>query len=228
MTIKVLKKITAMGKTFSAPQYLPQGIPPTRIEREKADNLDILLKIKISAINGEFEKKKKSLAASEIEKWRWLGGKLEGIFNEVKNIDRKDIDNNLIWFAVNRYLLPELKRDSDQKRTGTAKDHLRKCWLLYKSKGTSWIKNWAGWDALVDRGDQLATDERLLIALENVFKKHIDKLDSRDYQKIFKLVTDRIPSGSGRKDLELMKKGELDKIAKSIEQEWLRSNKEVD
>lgn len=227
MTIKVLKQITVMGKTFPAPHYLPQEVPPTRTEREKADSLDIIFRMKISEINNEYEKLKKTFS-QEIDKWRWLGGNLDKIISMTKNLDKKDIDNNSIWFAFNQYLHTELKRDSDQKRTGTAKDHLRKCWLLYKSKGTKWIKNWAGWDALVDRGDQLATDERLLLALEKVFIKHIEILDSRDYQKIFKLVTDKIPSGSGRKDLLLIKSSDLDKIASDIEKEWIKLERQDD
>lgn len=227
MTVKVSKQITVMGKTFQAPHYLPQEIPPTREERKKADDLDRSLRDKISEINKKYKKLIKPKRLSEIEKWRWIGEQIENILIKVKEIEKKDIDSNLIWLAVNQYLDEELKREADQKRTGTAKDHLRKCWLLYKSRGTKWIKNWAGWDALVDRGDQLATDDRLLLALESVFLRHIEKLDSRDYQTIFRLVADKIPSGSGRKELSLMKKNELEKIAEVIEKEWSMINSET-
>jgi hypothetical protein len=224
MTVIVNKKVTVMGKTFQAPHYFPGDVPPTHIEREKAESLDKLLKLKIEQINHEYKKTKKSQRIDDIEKWRWLGARLDNLLTQTNEIERKDIDSHIIWPAISQYLEPELRRDDDEKRSGTAKDHLRKCILLFRSKGTKWIKNWAGWDALVDRGEQLGTDDRLLQALEKIFLKHIKKLDSRDYQIIFRLVASKIPSASGKKELALMNVRELNRIAGEVEKEWLKES----
>lgn len=207
-----------MGQTFNAPQYLPETVL-TREEREKADRLDAKIKEYTVEINKSFEKFKKT-KPQEIEKWRWLGGQIDLLLRRVKEIEQKDIDNNSIWLAIGQFLSNDLRRNDDVKRLGTAKDHLRKCWLLFKSKSTRWIKNWAGWDALVDRGEQLVLDKRLLGVLEEVFLKDKDLLSSRDYQYIFKKLAEKIPSSGGKKELDLIKLPELKKIAKSVKKDW--------
>ena len=223
MTVKVFKEVTLLGQTVNAPQYLPEGVL-TRDVREKADILDSKIQKEASQINESFKKLHKG-KIEEIEKWRWLGGQIDTLMREINEIEQKDVDNNTIWLAVGQYLSEDLKRNEDTKRSGTAKDHLRKCWLLFKSKNTRWIKNWAGWDALVDRGEQLVLDNRLLGALEEVFLKDKNRLSSRDYQFIFKRVAEKIPSNRGKKELDLMKSTELKKMATEVEKEWADSQK---
>lgn len=220
MTVIVNKKTTVMGQTFFAPHFFPEGVPPTHNEREKSERLDKILKLKGEQINNQYRISVRDKLLDDIDKWRWLGGQINELLINTKEIDRIDIDNNYIWPAISQYLIPELKRDSDSKRFGTPKDHLRKCWLLSKTRGTKWIKNWAGWDALVDRGEQLHS-EPLLLELEKVFMKHIDNIDSRDYQIIFRLVAEKIPSYGRIKDITLIKKNGLRKIAEDIEKKWL-------
>lgn len=220
MTVKVFKNVTLMGQTVNAPQYLPETVL-TREVRKKADALDIEIQKSVDEVNKSFKAIQED-GLEDIEKWRWLGGKIDALLKNVKGVEQKDIDSNTIWLAIGQYLSDDLRRGGDVKRSGTAKDHLRKCWLLFKSKNVKWIKNWAGWDALVDRGEQLAADKRLLAELERTFLKHVDSLDSRDYQFIFKSLTGKIPSGWGKKDLDLIKKKELSKIATEIEEDWLK------
>lgn len=212
-----------MGQTVNAPQYVPETVL-TREIREKADLLDEKIKKNVDLINESF-KKLKAGRLDEIDKWRWLGEQVDNILNNVDGIEQKDIDNNIIWLAIGQYLSDDLRRSDDIKRSGTAKDHLRKCWLLFKTKNTNWINNWAGWDALVDRGEQLVSDERLLRTLDLVFIKHKKFLSSRDYQYIFKKVAENVPSGGSRKDLDLIKPAELRKIVESVEKEWLVEKK---
>ena len=221
MTVIVNKKTTVMGQTFLAPHFYPEGVPPTHSVREKAEELDKILKLKIEQINNEYRTSIRDKRLDDIDKWRWLGEKMDALLKQTREIDRTDIDSNIIWPAISQYLDAELRRNDDERRLGTAKDHLRKCLLLFEAKGTRWIKNWAGWDALVDRGEQLGTADRLLLALEDVFIKHLDKLDSRDYQFIFKSLAAKIPSGGKKKELTLMNNRELKNIARRVEKEWV-------
>lgn len=197
MTVKVKKNKLISGSIVEIQTYLPESELLTTEKREQADKLDDLLRKSLEEINKEYLIKSKDLQTS-LKKWYWLGEKIDYL---VKNLpfEQKDIDGHLIWLAINQYLSDSLKRE-DVKRSGTSKDHLNKCWLLYKTKHRSWIKTWAGWDAITDRGDQLL-DERLLLELEQCFNV---ELSNKDYQFIFKEITQLIPSQIKRKEIELM------------------------
>ena len=213
MTVKVRKNKLISNNYVEIQTYLPETELLTNEKRAQADKLDDLLKEAINKINDEYVLKKSTLK-NPMQKWQWLGEKIDFL---IKNLpfEQKDIDTHLIWPAINQYLSQPLKRE-DSKRSGTSKDHLNKCWLLFKTKHISWIKTWAGWDAVTDRGNQLL-DERLLSVLEEYFNI---ELSNKDYQFILKEITKYIPSQTKRKEIELMSIDNLKDIVLAVKEKF--------
>jgi len=218
MTVKVKRKIEALGSEFYTSIYLPEDMYLTRDRREKADKLDEVLKAKVNVINFEYEHLDKRIKNSEINKWKWLGSKIDQILFSTALIEKIDKDNHHIWPAIGQYLRPELSRGlDDKKRSGTKSDHYRKCWALATLPGTEWITNWIGWDAFTDRGEQLAYSGRLLPLLEKKFKGYSHQLKGDDYKQIAKLLVEHIPTKSKTpKDIESLSDSKLDEIAEAV------------
>ena len=212
MTIKVRQKMTFSGKPFEVDVYLPEEELLTNIKRQEADILDSKVKIEVENINLDYFKLKSKFRNSK-EKWYWLGEKLDTLIKKVL-FKQEDMDSNIIWHAIRQYLYKELIRE-DEKRSGTPQDHLNKCWLLYKTKNHEWIRTWAGWDALTERGDQLL-NEKLLLELGKEFS---GDLKSKDYQFIFKQVVKYIPSLTKRKEIFLMSENEIKNIISKIKED---------
>lgn len=221
MVVKVKKKEIFMGEEVEFTHYLPDGISITRERREKAEALDRELKGMVSIINREYEKLEDSLKKDELKKWKWLGGKIEQILRTAKNLNRTDIDNQSIWPAIGQYLRSELHRGFDAKRSGTKKDHYRKCWLLATLPAIDWINSWSGWDAFVDRGEQLVISNKVIPMIGRQFSGISPKLKAKDYQIIAKMITAKIPSGtSAPTDIDAMNDREVEKIVSEVYREF--------
>jgi hypothetical protein len=224
MTVRVRRRIQVMGGEFEATIYLPEDVLLTRERREKADELDNILKAEVGRINKEYDTLDEQTKKSEIEKWRWLGGKLDNILSSVALIEQSDIDNYHIWPAIGQHLRRELSRGlDDRKRSGTKKDHYRKCWALYHIPGTNWITSWVGWDAFTDRGEQLVYSERLMPLLDARFSSLKGELGADDFKEIAKLTVKYIPTHAKTpKDIDSMPETRLAQIAESIYQEYVK------
>lgn len=224
MTVKVRRKIEAMGTEFEATVYLPEDAPLTKERREKADKLDGILKAEAEKINREYATLDKRIKNSEIEKWRWLGGKLSNILESVSLIEQNDKYNHHIWPAIGQHLRKELSRGlNDKKRSGTKNDHYRKCWALYTMPGTDWITSWVGWDAFTDRGEQLVYSQRLMPLLEKKFSSLKEKLRSDDFKEIAKLTVRYIPTQAKTPtDIDSIPESKLVEIAASVYQDFLK------
>lgn len=213
MVVKVKKKTNLMGSDTEITQYIPEGIPLTRDRREKADSLDTELKKMAQKINEEYDKLDDSVRKDKFKKWKWLGNQIDKILQNAKNLERTDIDNHAIWPAIGQYLREELKRGFDARRSGTKKDHYRKCWLLATLPDLDWINSWSGWDAFIDRGEQLVMSNKIVPVLKKKFGPLSIKLKSRDFQKIAKAVTEQIPSGTDSPfDIDAMSDEEIERI----------------
>lgn len=223
MVVKIKKKANVMGKDTEITQYLPDGIPLTRERREKADTLDTELQKKVSFINTEYTKLDNAIKKDELKKWKWLGLKIDEVIKSVKNLEQADIDNHAVWPAIGQYFRNELRRGFDAKRSGTKKDHYRKCWLIATLSDLDWINSWSGWDAFIDRGEQLVMSNKILPVLKNKFSKISSTLKPRDYQKIAKTITERIPLGTDSPmDVEAMSSAEIEKIVETVYNDFTR------
>ena len=215
MVVKIKKKTQVMGEEIEATQYLPDDLPLTRERREKADLLDEELRTVVGQINKNYAQLDDSIKKDESKKWKWLGSEIDATFKSVKNIYRSDIDKHVIWPALGQYFREELKRGFDAKRSGTKKDHYRKCWLIATLPDTDWFNSWSGWDSFIDRGEQLVMSKKVIHALKNKIPN--TNLGPRDYQKIAKMITERLPSGTSEPiDLGEMNDEETEKIVGSV------------
>jgi len=203
--------------------FLPKDVI-SKSEREQAEKLDSILRTVVEKINQEYETLDKNTKNNEIEKWRWLGGKINEIL-PLPLISEKDKANHHIWPAIGQYLRQELSRGlRDSKRSGTKNDHYRKCWALATLPGTGWITSWIGWDAFTDRGEQLAYSGKLLPLLEERFGNLGRKLTPDDFKKIAKLLVKHIPTKAQTpKDIEYLPEDKLVEIADAVYDEFFTS-----
>lgn len=221
MTVIIRRKKIIDGKVVEIPQYEPSGEYLDRDRREKANCLDEEIRKLVKAVNTEYDSFRK-LKKTDYEKWYWLGLKLDHILNTVNFLDIKDIDNNCIWPAIGQYLRSELQRGYNDKRSGTNKDHFRKCWLLATLPNMEWIETWSAWDAFIDRGDQIVSSKRIIPVLgKKIFDRKI-KLKAKDFQRLAKLLINNLPSKSTRiADIDSMSDFEIENIIDSALQELL-------
>lgn len=214
-----------MGEDREITHYIPEDVPLTRERREKADRLDEELKKAVKEINKRYDDLKPGDKKNELNKWKWLGNEINHIFKETKNLDQIDIDNNSIWPALGQYFRKELKRGFDARRSGTKKDHYRKCWLLATIPDLEWINSWSGWDAFIDRGEQLVMSKKIMPILKERFSGIVSRIRPKDYQKIAKKITELIPSGTTESvNIDLMEEKEIRKIVDSVYKEFTTSN----
>ena len=228
MTVKIIRKIETMGVESEATIYLPEDVLLTKDRRKKADKLDNVLKVEVRKINKEYDKLDNKIKDSEIDKWRWLGEKLDNtlnFLNSVELIDQSDIDKHYIWPAIGQYLRKELSRGlDDKKRSGTKKDHYRKCRALFITPGTEWVTSWVGWDAFTDRGEQLVYSKRLMPLLSKRFGDPNKKLESEDFKEIAKLTVKYIPTQAKTpKDIDSMPEATLIEIVESIYRDFSKA-----
>ena len=211
-----------MEEDIEVTQYMPDNIPLTRERRERADLLDTELRKKAENINKEYEKLDDFVKKDELKKWWWLGTKIDKVLKSLKNLDQTDVDNHAIWPALGQYFRDELKRGFDARRSGTKKDHYRKCWLIATLPDTDWFNSWSGWDAFIDRGEQLVTSNKVIPKLKNVFPTNV-RLKPRDYQRIAKMITERIPSGTNKPaDIGTMSDDEVRRVIESVYKNFIK------
>ena len=217
-----------MGKEVELTVYLPEELPLTRDMRANADKLDEILKEETERINKAFEKLEKKTQVNESEKWRWLGGKIDSILKSTSLIEESDVTNNNIWPAIGQYLRRELRRGvDDKKRSGTKKDHYRKCWLYYSVPGTQWITSWVGWDAFTDRGEQLVNSGNFILVLGKKFDNYQGEKTSDEFKEIAKLAVKYIPTQSkSPADIESMSDEKLVEIANKIYRDFVKARSE--
>jgi len=229
MVVKVKRKEILLGKEYETKIYLPEDVLLTRDRRLKADRLDEILENEAAKINKEFEQIKEEIKKSNIQKWRWLGKKINFILKNISSIEKTDIDNNVIWPAIGQYLRDELKRGlDDKKRSGTKNDHYRKCWALATIPGTEWISSWVGWDAFTDRGDQLVYSKKLMPLMKQKFENISPQLSSKEYQFIAKLLIKQIPTKAKLPtNIDAMDVEDIKKIIDAVYTEFLRMREDI-
>jgi len=228
MVVIIKSKIRMFGKDQIVDLYKPEEILLTEEVREKANLLDKELKSAAARIDRGYKLLPQNIKHNEFQKWMWLGNQIKNLIPELKKLnylDDKDIDNNLFWSALGQYLNQDLRRGVLTKRSGTNKDHYRKCWLLATSKNTEWITTWGGWDAFVDRAEQLVGKEKVMLAINKWFKlSSIRSIKTRDYQAIAKSLVKHFPSGVKKpKLIEMIPQPEVDGIVKSVCEEHFKS-----
>lgn len=195
MAIKVRIKRSVLGKEVLASTYLPEGQTLNKERRDKADLLDKELESATKAINSAYADLSVEERKNDFLKWKWLGGELDKVVRKLLSdgtLEQSDIDANAIWPGFAQYMRPELFRGMDTRRSGSTKDHYRKCWQLANTPHTDWITTWTGWDAFVDRGAQLVGSKKLMPILE----RHLSgmRLGKEEYQNLARCIADELPS----------------------------------
>jgi len=213
MVVKVRRIELILGKESSVSAYLPESAHLNKEKREKADLLDVKIKDIADSINRDFDKLPKDIQNNEFKKWKWLGNRLADAIKELNKegkLEQTDIDTNAIWPGFGQYFRAELYRGVTTRRSGDKKDHYRKCWLLAITPHTDWIRIWAGWDAFVDRGEQLVGSNKVMPLLEK--KLSGVKLGKEDYQNIAREIANELPSGAKGATIQAMSDSDLDEI----------------
>jgi len=225
MAVLIRSKITIGGVEREISSYEPREILLTKQVRKRADSLDAELMTMCKRINEDFNNLANEKRKNELIKWKWLGEQLNIIKTTVKNLNQTDFDNNLFWPAVGQYLCKDLRRGEGSKRSGTNKDHYRKCWLLAITKNIDWISTWGGWDAFVDRADQLVSTEKVMLSLNNWLNiKNISKISTHDCQEIAKALVKYFPSSTIKQKLiEMFTQDEVDEIVNKVCTEYFKS-----
>ena len=222
--IKVKKKTLEMGEETETTHYLPDGILITKERKTQAEKLDEELLFFVTEINNEFNNLDSKIKNDEYSKWKWLGSKIDFILLNAKNLEITDVDNHVIWPAIGQYFREELKRGFDAKRSGEKKDHFRKCWLLATLKDVDWINSWGGWDAYVDRGDQLVLNSKLMPELKRKFCPTAAKLKTKDHQRIAKIITEKLPSGTSTPaNIDAMTERDLAEVVDLVYEEFYKN-----
>jgi len=194
MVVILHKKVEVEGKMREIESFLPDDALLTNDVIEQARNVDAKIKSFCDTTNKEYDRLPKETQKNALMKWRWLGEQLDLFFKSEYLIQKADISRNIIWPAVGQYLRAELSGGIGTKRSGTPKDHYRKCYILATSQGTDWFNSWLAWDAFIDRADQLVEKKELLLALKKAFNGLI--LDVKDFQLIAKLTVEALPSAT--------------------------------
>ncbi len=221
MVVIIKTKKIILGKKRDISLFLPEGYPVTSDSKKAAKLLDDELKNGVKLINAKYNNLDKETKNNSLDKWRWLGKELETLRGSLKHLEQIDFDRHVFWVAVAQYFREELRAGIDTRRAGTSKDHYRKCWLLYKSSYTNWITTWVGWDAFIDRGDQLIKEKAIMKLLSEKFGDKKQKLNSKDYQTIAKRVVQKLPSTKGAIDSSQLSKKQLSEIINSIYEGFL-------
>lgn len=225
MTVKVKKTETILGKKTAVSVYLPIGFNLNAERRERADALYSRLSNMVDGVNESFEKLPDDIKKNDFKKWKWLGDQLVNMLQVLlgeKSLEQADIDNHAIWPGIGQFFRPELSRGMFTKRSGVKKDHYRKCWLLATVPSTNWIKTWTGWDAFVDRGEQLVASNRIMPLLEQILKDV--KLKKSDYQDLAREIAGELPSVGQSATISAMSDSDLKSIVEGVCDRVLRGN----
>ncbi len=200
-------------------RFLPEDTLLTNGVIEEARNADDAIKKFCGEVNKKFKLLPKETQKNALLKWRWLGEQLITFFENEFLIKKTDISRNIIWPAIGQYLCDKLSSGIGTKRSGTPKDHYRKCYMLAKSQGTDWFNSWLAWDAFIDRADQLIENGSLIPELKEVFEGA--ELDVKDFQRIAKLTAEALPSATRNPVvLAAMTQNEIRKIAHIVRQRF--------
>lgn len=217
MTVKVRKQLSEFGVSYTGTVYLPESSILTKKELANADTLDLILKRKVGEINKSFGKLSPDIKSDPLQKWKWLGGKIDALISGTPEIERKDIDENSLWPAIGQYLRDELQRGDDEKRSASPKDHYRKCWILATVGNIEWITSWSSWDALADRGDQIIASSLFMKVLSRTLASKVRDFDTKKFQILGKLITKHFPSQGNRPvQINRMSEGEIGTIVARI------------
>lgn len=224
MVVIIYRKRNVFGKEQIIPTYLPFGTIPTQETRDIASSIDDSIRSAVFTVNKEYIADKKSIK-TQIDKWRWLGDKLEKLLRSLPLLEKIDIENNSIWPAIAQYLHSDLVRGFDAKRSGTHKDHLRKVWLLATLPDTDWFNTWTGWDAFIDRGESLVADSRILKFLKKIFPHNSYNLGKDDYQSIARLLVETLSSKKGNAvNFGMLTDSEIEKAIEQVAQKITPKN----
>lgn len=225
MTVKVKRKEIVMGREVVVSVYLPKGSQITSDRRKKADMLYVESERLINDINTKFGALPAEIRKDDFKKWKWLGGELASSIKMLSKrgvLEQSDIDNYSIWAGLGQFFRPELSRGVNTKRSGDKKDHYRKCWLLASTPHTGWIKTWTGWDAFVDRGEQLIGSNKIMPILDAKLSRV--KLGKSDYQNLAREIANELPSGGRAATIAAMSNTDLKAIIDSVCDNVLVSN----
>ena len=210
MAVKVKSKQEIMGRKIDVSSYLPDGVTLTKEKREKAELLDQSIQKIVANINADYNNLRLKSKMNDFKKWQWLGKELAKAIEVLKAkglLDQTDIDNRAIWPGFGQYMDGDLSRGFETRRAGSGKDHYRKCWLLATTPHNSWINSWAGWDAFVDRGEQLVSSRRLMPILDERLKGV--KINKTEYQNLARGIAEELPSGAGAATISAMLDSDL-------------------
>ncbi|MBA7528699.1 hypothetical protein ES705_20887 [subsurface metagenome] len=225
MVVIVRRKVNMGGFEYEAKKYLPEDVLLTKDKKDKAKELDNILENRVKNINKLYDKLPVSVKKISIDKWRWLGKEIDKIFKEVNIIEAKDKDEYTIWPAIGQFFRKELSAGmDDKKRSGTKNDHYRKCWALYTLKYTEWIKEWIGWDQLVERGEQLIHNEIILKLLSEKIGNVNPKIKGKEeYAALGKLLVEKLPSLKSKKNISAFTEQELEEIINTVTEAFLKT-----
>lgn len=225
MVVIVRRKVNMGGFEYEAKKYLPEDVLLTKDKKDKAKELDNILENRVKNINKLYDKLPVSVKKISIDKWRWVGKEIDKIFKEVNIIEAKDKDEHTIWPAIGQFFRKELSAGmDDKKRSGTKNDHYRKCWALYTLKYTEWVKEWIGWDQLVERGEQLIHNEIILKLLSEKIGNVNPKIKGKEeYAALGKLLVEKLPSLKSKKNISAFTEQELEEIIDTVTEAFLKT-----
>lgn len=200
MAVIVRKKVIIDGSEVEIPTYLPPG-QLSKIDRIKADKLDLLLTQKMPLIAGEINEAI-STDKNIVFRWFLLGKKLRQIVEDRELVSPADLSAGLVWEAIWDHLPDKLKPEGSSgasktysKKRHKRKDHLSLCFEIsaFDWNEVEWIKGWDSWHQLAFRPGILR-DKRIIAALREAIIQ-IPKFPSRlEFRAIVKLLGKDFPS----------------------------------
>jgi hypothetical protein len=170
VAIVIRKKVVIDGGEIELKTYQPSG-QLSKKEREQANRLDDVLKVRIPALAQQlvkFDPKEQGV----VRRWYVLGQKLRALVDDPSLVSSSDVSSGLVWQAI-WYYLPDLLRPASSSDTEDysdkqhkRKDHLSLCYEIsaFPWDEVCWIQRWDDWHQLAFRPG-LLRDHRIIHAL---------------------------------------------------------------
>ena len=200
--------------------FRPYGVV-SKVDREKAENLDLVLKEKLPDIAKET--KRLGEYKGVIAKWHYFGKEIAKIIDNPELMPRTDVESGDIWLAIRQNLPVDFElKDTGQERNSSApknrnRDHLSIAYKLGQREWdkVKWLKRWYDWKGIHNRSALLANEK-----IFESFREVICNLKSYPSDKFFKALTEALakqfPEGT---NVDFLNKEKIKKIIRGAIQE---------
>ena len=200
--------------------FRPYGVI-SKIDREKAEALDLLLKDKLPHIAKETTRLGEH--ESVIAKWHYFGKEIAKIIDNPDLVPRSDVESGDIWLAI-RQRLPEsfaikdagLERDSSSPRNRN-RDHLSMAYKFGRLdwEEVKWLKRWRDWKGIHNR-EALLDDKRIFKALTEIICNLKNYPSDKFFRALVQALAERFPRGTYTEELPV---AEIKKIIRGAMKE---------